>query len=70
MAPRPDELTLSLPRNPQTDFGAETGHAAEAHTSPGQVPIRIPHQNAVMVEEMEIRQRGYLVTRVTQLRNS
>ncbi|EJK63494.1 hypothetical protein THAOC_15837, partial [Thalassiosira oceanica] len=40
-APRPDELTLSLPRKPQTDFGAETGHAAETYTSPEQVPISI-----------------------------
>ncbi|EJK60265.1 hypothetical protein THAOC_19411, partial [Thalassiosira oceanica] len=38
---RPDELTLSLPRKPQTDFGAETGHAAETYTSPEQVPISI-----------------------------
>ncbi|EJK66326.1 hypothetical protein THAOC_12762 [Thalassiosira oceanica] len=40
-APRPDELTLSLPRKPRTDFGAETGHVADTHTSPEQVPISI-----------------------------
>ena len=35
------ELTLSLPRKPRTDFGAETGHPAEADTSPEQVRIGI-----------------------------
>ena len=40
-APRPDELTLSLPRKLRTDFGAETGHAADTHTPPEQVPISI-----------------------------
>ncbi|EJK64109.1 hypothetical protein THAOC_15186, partial [Thalassiosira oceanica] len=40
-APRPDELTFSLPRKPRTDFGAETGHVADTHTSPEQVPISI-----------------------------
>ncbi|EJK75994.1 hypothetical protein THAOC_02267 [Thalassiosira oceanica] len=40
-APRPDELTLSLPRKPRTDFGAETGHVADTHTPPEQVPISI-----------------------------
>ncbi|EJK61384.1 hypothetical protein THAOC_18137 [Thalassiosira oceanica] len=40
-APRPDELTLSLSRKPQTDFGAGTGHVADTHTPPEQVPINI-----------------------------
>ena len=38
---RTGELTLSLPRKPRTDFGAETGHPAEADTSPEQVRISI-----------------------------
>ncbi|EJK75871.1 hypothetical protein THAOC_02388 [Thalassiosira oceanica] len=41
VAPRPDELTLSLSRNPRTDFGAETGHEADADMPPEQVHISI-----------------------------